>query len=57
MIFLIVAFLHCWRFLMRIPVTFGEIPVPLGFSIFGALVYFLLALWMFMTAGKIRGSF
>jgi len=54
-IFLAVALMHVWRYLLKIPVTFGETQIPLGLSFAGAVVAFLLALWMFKAAGK-QGS-
>ena len=50
-IFLVVAYLHAWRFVMKVPVTFGQTSIPLMLSAVGALVCCFLAYWMF-KAGK-----
>ncbi|MDD5226604.1 MAG: hypothetical protein PHV97_05425 [Candidatus Omnitrophica bacterium] len=51
-IFLVVALLHAWRYLMKVPVSFGQTSIPLELSFAGAVVCFLLALWMFSAARK-----
>jgi len=49
-LFSVVAILHAWRFMMKVPVTFGETQIPLELSMIGALVCSFLALWMFIAA-------
>jgi hypothetical protein len=51
-IFLVVALLHAWRYLMKVPVNFGQTSIPLELSFAGAVAAFLLALWMFSAARK-----
>lgn len=52
LVFFAVGVLHAWRCLAKIPVIFGQTEIPLDFSFFGAVAAFLLAFWMFTTAGK-----
>lgn len=54
-VFLAVALLHVWRYLLKVPVTFGATQIPIELSFVGAVVGFLLALWMFSAARK-QGS-
>ncbi len=49
-IFLAVALLHVWRYLLKVPVTFGQTVIPLELSFVGAVAAFFLALWMFSAA-------
>ena len=49
-IFLVVAYLHAWRFVMKVPVYFGQTSIPLMLSAIGAVVCCLLANWMFKAA-------
>ncbi len=51
-IFLVVALAHVWRYLLKVPVTFGATRIPLELSFVGAVAGFLLALWMFSSARK-----
>lgn len=53
--FLVVALVHAGRYLLKVPVTFGEMQIPLALSFAGAVACFLLALWMFKAAGKQGG--
>jgi len=52
LIFLVVGLLHSWRYLMKVPVNFGETSIPVGLSFAGAVACFFLALWMFSSARK-----
>lgn len=51
-IFLVVAVLHAWRYLLKVPVNFGQTQIPLELSFAGAVAGFSLALWMFAAARK-----
>ena len=55
-VFLAVALMHVWRYLVKVPVTFGQTSIPLELSFAGAVAAFLLALWMFKSAAGKQGS-
>lgn len=49
-IFFGVGLLHTWRFLAKAVVTIGTFTVPTEWSVVGAVLGFVLSLWMFSAA-------
>lgn len=49
-IFLIVCFVHILRYIKMWAITIGAFSIPLDWSIYGAVITGLLAIWMFMVA-------
>ena len=48
-IFLFVAIMHFFRFILRVEVTVAGFTVPVGLSLFGFAVASLFSLWMFKS--------
>jgi hypothetical protein len=49
-VFFVVSLLHLFRSLLKIPVTFGAIPIPMVVSWVGASASLALAIWMFIAS-------
>lgn len=49
-VFALVALLHAWRFVLKLPMQIGAWQVPESVSVFGALFAGALAVWAFQSA-------
>ncbi|MBF0330502.1 MAG: hypothetical protein HQL17_01090 [Candidatus Omnitrophica bacterium] len=46
LVFILIGFLHVVRVVMQVPVTVGQLSIPLGASVLGAVLALALGGWM-----------
>ena len=51
-VFVIVALMHIWRFVLNFPLQIGAWYVPRSLSLLGAIGAIVLALWAFRSARR-----